>query len=182
MNQSDYLRLDAVGLAEHIRRGEVSAEEVLEAALARAEALNPSLNAITWPLADEARRAVRETLADGPLAGVPFLVKDLGAQVKGAPTRAGSRLLKDAVAASDSALVAAYRRGGLIIFGKTNTPEFGLEPVTEPEAYGPTLNPWDLDRTPGGSSGGAACAVAAGMVPAAHASDGSRRACVACSA
>jgi amidase len=172
MDQSDYLANDAVGLARLIACREVSAAEVLEAALARTEAMNPKLNAVTLLLAEEARAGVRDGAPAGPLGGVPFLIKDLGAQVKGAPTTAGSALLKDVVAAADNALVAAYRRAGLAIFGKTNTPEFGLEPVTEPKLFGPTRNPWNLDRTPGGSSGGAAAAVAGGMVPAAHASDG----------
>jgi amidase len=172
MNPSDYLAQDAVGLAGLIARREVSAAEVLEAALARAEAVNPKLNAIILSMADEARASVRDGAPQGPLGGVPFLIKDIGAQVRGVPTSAGSRLLKDKVATADSAIVAAYRRAGLIFFGKTNTPEFGLEPVTEPELFGPTLNPWNLERTPGGSSGGSAAAVAAGIAPAAHASDG----------
>jgi len=176
MNQSDYLAHDAVGLADLIARREASAAEVLEAALTRTEAVNPKLNAVTLLLADEARAAVRAAASaqslGGPLGGVPFLIKDLGVQVEGTATTAGSRLLKDAIAARDSAIVAAWRRAGLVIFGKTNTPEFGLQPVTEPELFGPARNPWDLDRTPGGSSGGAAAAVGGGMVPAAHASDG----------
>ena len=172
MNQSDYLAQDAVGLADLIARREVSAAEVLDAALARTAAVNPKLNAVTLLLAEEARAQVRGGAPAGPLGGVPFLIKDLGAQVAGTATTAGSRLLKDNIAEADSAIVAAYRRAGLVIFGKTNTPEFGLEPVTEPELFGPTLNPWDLGRTPGGSSGGAASAVAGGMVPAAHATDG----------
>ncbi len=172
MNQSDYLSQDAVGLADLIGRREVSAAEVLEAALARTEAVNPKLNAVTRLMADEAHAVAQSGTPAGPLGGVPFLVKDLGVQVKGTATTAGSRLLADNVAVADSALVAAYRRAGLVIFGKTNTPEFGLEPVTEPAMFGPARNPWDLARTPGGSSGGAAAAVAGGMVPAAHASDG----------
>jgi Asp-tRNA(Asn)/Glu-tRNA(Gln) amidotransferase A subunit family amidase len=172
MNQSDYLGHDAVGLAALIARRETSASEVLEAAIERAEAVNPKLNAITLSLAAEARAAITDGVGAGPLAGVPFLVKDLGAQVKGAPTTAGSHLFQNAIANADSAIVAAYRRAGLVIFGKTNTPEFGLEPVTEPKLFGPTRNPWNLARTSGGSSGGAAAAVAGGVVPAAHASDG----------
>jgi Asp-tRNA(Asn)/Glu-tRNA(Gln) amidotransferase A subunit family amidase len=172
MNASDYLAHDAVGLAQLIARREVSAAEVLEAALAQSERVNGKLNAIVLSMADEARPTVREGTPPGPLGGVPFLMKDIGAQVKGVPTSAGSRLLKDKVAAADSAIVTAYRRAGLVIFGKTNTPEFGLEPVTEPELFGPSRNPWNLERTPGGSSGGSAAAVAAGIVPAAHASDG----------
>jgi amidase len=172
MDQSDYLANDAVGLADLIARRQVSAAEVLEAALARTEAVNPKLNAVTLSLAEEARVVVHEGPPAGPLGGVPFLIKDLGAQVHGTAATAGSALMKDVVATADSAVVAAYRRAGLVIFGKTNTPEFGLEPVTEPKLFGPTRNPWNLERTPGGSSGGAAAAVAGGLVPAAHASDG----------
>ncbi|MGH7011686.1 MAG: amidase, partial [Caulobacteraceae bacterium] len=107
-----------------------------------------------------------------PLHGVPFLLKDISARMRGAPTSAGSRLFVDTIADEDSAVVAAYRRAGLVIFGKTNTPELGLAATTEPVLFGATRNPWDPDRTPGGSSGGSAAAVAAGIVPAAHASDG----------
>ena len=172
MNQQEYQSHDAVGLAGLIASGEVSAAEVLEAALARSAQVNPTLNAIIHDLSDEARALAAGGAPAGPLAGVPFLIKDIVAQVKGAPTTCGSRMFADAVAPADSALTAAYREAGLVIFGKTNTPEFGLEPVTEPELFGPTLNPWSLDHTPGGSSGGAAAAVAAGILPAAHASDG----------
>ena len=175
MNSSDYLAQDAVGLASLIAAREVSATEVLEAALERTAAVNPKLNAVTRLLADQAREAARTPPPagdKGPLWGAPYLLKDLGAQMAGTTTNAGSRLMSETRADADSAIVTAYRRGGLIIFGKTNTPELGLEPVTEPELFGPTLNPWDLERTAGGSSGGAAAAVAAGMVPAAHASDG----------
>ncbi|MFZ5669506.1 MAG: amidase [Pseudomonadota bacterium] len=172
MNPSDYQAQDATGLAALIAGREVSAAEALDAAVARMEAVNPILNAVILDLTDRARAELAAGTPTGPFGGVPWLIKDIGAQVAGTPTTAGSRLLKDAVAAADSAIVTAYRKAGLVIFGKTNTPEFGLEPVTEPEFFGPTLNPWDLARTPGGSSGGAAAAVAAGIVPAAHASDG----------
>jgi Asp-tRNA(Asn)/Glu-tRNA(Gln) amidotransferase A subunit family amidase len=175
VNSSDYLAQDAVGLASLIAAREVSAAEVLESALERTAAVNPKLNAVTLLLADQARETARAPPPEGdkgPLWGAPYLLKDLGAQMAGVTTNAGSRLMSETRADADSAIVSAYRRGGLIIFGKTNTPELGLEPVTEPELFGPTLNPWDLERTAGGSSGGAAAAVAAGMVPAAHASDG----------
>ena len=172
MNQEDYQAQDAVGLAALIAKKEVSAAEVLDAALERADAVNPTLNAIILSLEGEARATIANGAPAGPFGGVPWLMKDIGAQVAGTPTTAGSRLLKDVVSAADSAIVTQYRKAGLVIFGKTNTPEFGLEPVTEPELFGPTLNPWDLTRTPGGSSGGAAAAVAGGIVPAAHASDG----------
>jgi Asp-tRNA(Asn)/Glu-tRNA(Gln) amidotransferase A subunit family amidase len=171
MNQADYEAQDAVGLAALIAKGEITAAEALEAALTRAEAVNGKINAITFSMAEAARAVARETPA-GPLGGVPFLLKDLSAQAAGTPTSAGSRLFKDFEHTADNAIVAAYRRAGLVIFGKTNTPEFGLEPVTEPELFGPSRNPWNVDHTPGGSSGGSAAAVAAGIVPAAHASDG----------
>jgi amidase len=172
MNQADYLSHDALGLAGLIRTGAVSAAEVLEAALTRAEVVNPRINAMTTSMAGDARAAVRDGAPTGALGGVPFLLKDLGAQVAGFTTTAGSRLLAPVVAQADSAIVTAYRHGGLVTMGKTNTPEFGLEPVTEPRLFGPCRNPWDLERTSGGSSGGAAAAVSAGIVPAAHASDG----------
>jgi Asp-tRNA(Asn)/Glu-tRNA(Gln) amidotransferase A subunit family amidase len=171
MNQADYESRDAVGLAALIAQGEITATEALEAALARAEAVDGKINALTFSMEEAARKAAKET-PTGPLGGVPFLLKDLSAQAAGTPTSAGSRLFKDFVYAADNAIVAAYRRAGLVIFGKTNTPEFGLEPVTEPELFGPSRNPWNLNHTPGGSSGGSAAAVAAGVVPAAHASDG----------
>jgi amidase len=173
MNQSDYERHDATGLAALVAAREASPDELLDAALARLEAVNPKINAVIVDLADEARAAIRAGLPEGPFRGVPYLIKDISTLMRGVPTRAGSALLKDiAPAPADSALVAAYRASGLVLFGKTNTPEFGLQPVTEPVLFGPTRNPWNLERTPGGSSGGSAAAVAAGVVPAAQASDG----------
>ncbi|MDP1738816.1 MAG: amidase [Caulobacter sp.] len=172
MNQADYQAQDATGLAALIAAKEISASEALDAALERMAAVNPTLNAVILDLSDQAKAQLARGTPGGPLGGVPWLIKDIGALVEGTPTTSGSRLMKDAVAPADSAIVTAYRKAGLVIFGKTNTPEFGLEPVTEPEFFGPTLNPWDLTRTPGGSSGGASAAVAGGIVPAAHASDG----------
>jgi Asp-tRNA(Asn)/Glu-tRNA(Gln) amidotransferase A subunit family amidase len=171
MRFEDYRRHDMTGLAELVSRREVSAADLLETALARAAAVNPQINAITHDLSDFARRELASAM-EGPFAGVPFLLKDLGAQLAGTVTTGGSRAFKDARAEADSAIVAAYRRAGLVIFGKTNTPEFGLAPVTEPALFGASRNPWNLDHTPGGSSGGASAAVAAGIVPGAHASDG----------
>ncbi|HWA61559.1 MAG TPA: amidase [Caulobacteraceae bacterium] len=173
MNQDDYLEYDATGLAELVRTKAVTPGELLDAALARTVEVNPKVNAVILDLADEARAAVKAGLPAGPFTGVPFLIKDISTQMRGHRTRAGSRLLADIPPAEkDSALVAAYRAAGLVLFGKTNTPEFGLAPVTESVAFGPSRNPWDLTRTPGGSSGGSAAAVAAGIVPAAQASDG----------
>ncbi|WP_340646726.1 amidase [Phenylobacterium sp.] len=171
MKFDEYRQHDAVGLAGLVAGGEVSAGELLETAVERMGQVNPALNAITLDLSDFGRKeAAAKSL--GPLAGVPYLLKDLGALLGGTVTSSGSALLKDNVAAADSALTKAYRDAGLVIFGKTNTPEFGLMPITESSFLGPCRNPWDVSRTPGGSSGGAASAVAAGIVPAAHASDG----------
>ena len=169
MNFEDYRRHDAGGLAELVARREVSASELLDAAAGRMAEVNPRINAVTLDLTERARG---EPAAPGAFSGVPFLLKDLGATLEGTVTSMGSRLFADNVAAADSALTVAYKGAGLSIFGKTNTPEFGLWPFTESEFLGVCRNPWDLSRTPGGSSGGAAAAVAAGIVPAAHASDG----------
>ncbi|HEX3887819.1 MAG TPA: amidase [Phenylobacterium sp.] len=169
MDFEDYRRHDAVGLAELVARREVTPGELLDAAAARMAKVNPQINAVTQDLTERARG---ETHASGAFSGVPFLLKDLGVTLAGTPTTMGSRLFADNVAAADSPLVAAYKSAGLSIFGKTNTPEFGLWPFTESDLLGVCRNPWDLERTPGGSSGGAAAAVAAGVVPAAQASDG----------
>lgn len=168
----DYEKHDAVGLAALVREGEVSADELLDAALERVEKRNPELNAFVIPMVDAAREEIAGGLPDGPLRGVPFLVKDLHLQCRGARTSYGSRLFEDFVADHDSELVARYRRAGLVIFGKTTSPEFGLTTSTESTLFGPTRNPWNPEHTSGGSSGGASAAVAAGMVPAANASDG----------
>jgi amidase len=169
---NDYEAYDALGMAELVRRGEVTPVELLDAAIERVEARNPVLNAVVMPMYAEARSRIRSGLPHGPLRGVPFLIKDLGLFYKGFATTFGSRLYADAIADHDSTLVTRYLKAGLVIFGKTNTPEFGITVTTEPRLYGPCRNPWDPTRTSGGSSGGAAVAVAAGMVPAAHASDG----------
>jgi amidase/6-aminohexanoate-cyclic-dimer hydrolase len=168
----DVTTYDGLGLAELLRRKEVSAAEVLEAVLARADTLNPALNAIVTRLDGEARAAIAAGLPPGPFAGVPYLLKDLGALYTGAPTSFGSALFDGYVADHDSELTARLRRAGLVIFGKTNTPEMGLCPSTEPRRFGPTRNPWNLAYSAGGSSGGAAAAVAAGILPMAHATDG----------
>lgn len=168
----DYLRYDGMGLAELVRRGHVRSAELVEEAIARIERHNPVLNAVIHPMFDRARGAAAGDLPDGPFGGVPFLIKDLVALVAGEPMRAGSRFLEGHVADHDTELWARYRRAGLIALGKTNTPEFGLTPFTEPERFGPTRNPWSTDRSPGGSSGGSAAAVAVGMVPIAGGGDG----------
>ncbi len=167
-----YEDFDAIGLAELVRSKEVAAEEVLEAAITRAEARNPALNAIVMELYDFGRQAITDGLPDGPLRGAPYLIKDLGAAMAGIPTTGGSRFMADVVPAEDSETVKRLKAAGLAIFGKTNTCEFGMSITCEPQFYGPTINPWNAALTPGGSSGGAASAVAARIVPAAHASDG----------
>ncbi|HEY1706891.1 MAG TPA: amidase [Rhizomicrobium sp.] len=171
-NFTEYADYDAIGLAGLVKQRDVSAGELLDAALARCEAVNPQINAVVRSLEAEARETIKSGSGDGPLAGVPFLLKDISAYMKGVPTSAGSRLFANTTMDRDSALVAALRRAGLVIFGKTNTPELGLACTTEPVLFGATHNPWNLALTPGGSSGGSAAAVAAGIVPAAHASDG----------
>jgi amidase len=169
---AEYEQFDALGLAELVKRGDVSPRELVQTAIERIEAVNPQLNAVIHRLYDDALAAAGAPLPDGPFAGVPFLLKDLLSWYAGAPIRSGSRVLNDFVAPYDSELVRRYRRSGVIIVGKTNTPEFGLTPFTEPELFGPTRNPWDTKRTSGGSSGGSAAAVASGMVPMAGGGDG----------
>ena len=172
MNDADYERHDGLGLAALVRACEVSAAELLEAAWRRVEARNPALNAIVTPLLDAARCELGAGLPDGPFTGVPFLVKELVAAVAGTASSASSRLYEHQIAAADSEIVARFRRAGVVIAGKTNSPEFGLSPTTESRLYGITRNPWQRDLAPGGSSGGSAAAVAAGIVPLAHATDG----------
>ncbi|MFE0021078.1 amidase [Amycolatopsis sp. NPDC059021] len=171
MEYSEYRRFDAVGLAELVARGEVSPAELLEVAIARAERVNGPLNAIVYPMYDIARKRAATGLS-GPFAGVPFLLKDLHQDYAGLPTGSGSRSLRHRPAARHSEAVRRWLDAGLVIFGKTATPEFGTKAVTESAATGPTRNPWNPGHTPGGSSGGSAAAVAAGVVPAAGASDG----------
>ncbi len=172
MNDTEYQAFDTVGLAELVARREVSPGELLDTAMLRLSQVNPSLNAVVLDLETQAREAISQGLPAGPLRGVPFLLKDITTQMAGVVTSAGSRVFAETVSAEDSALTAAYKRVGLVIFGKTNTPEFALTAITEPELFGTTLNPWNPRLTCGGSSGGAASAVAAGIAPAAQASDG----------
>lgn len=171
MKFEDYVRHDAVGLATLVREGEVSPAELLDVAIARTEQVNGDLNAVVLKHYDLARRAVAAGLPNGPLRGVPFLLKDLFVDLEGTATTNGSVFLRDTVAPADSTLVARYRQAGLVIFGKTHSPELGGVPTTESRLWGVTRNPWNLARTPGGSSGGAAAAIAAGILPAANASD-----------
>jgi amidase len=169
---NDIALLDATAQAELVRTQQVKPIELVDAAIERIERLNPTLNAVVTPMYDEARKVASGPLPDGPFTGVPFLLKDLVAEYAGVRMTEGSSFLSDYVSDHDTELVARYKRAGLIILGKTNAPEFGLLPTTEPRLFGPTYNPWDTSRTPGGSSGGSAAAVAAGMVPMAHGGDG----------
>jgi Asp-tRNA(Asn)/Glu-tRNA(Gln) amidotransferase A subunit family amidase len=169
----EYERYDALGLADLVRRREVSSDELLDAALARMAARNPAINAVVMPLEDHARTAISGGLPDGPFRGVPYLMKDLTASLANVPMTRGSTFFADSPpAAADSEHVMRLKRAGLVIFGRTNTCELGLSLTCEPRHYGPTKNPWDPARISGGSSGGAAAATAARIVPMAHATDG----------
>lgn len=166
--------LDATALAELVEAGEVKPLELVDAAIERIEALDGPINAVIMRWFEHARELAAGDLPHGPFRGVPFLLKDLSAHYAGQPLTNGNVALRDAmpISAADTTLVTRFRSAGLVTLGRTNSPELGSVPVTEPVAYGPTRNPWDHARVPGGSSGGAAAAVAAGMVPIAHASDG----------
>lgn len=166
--------MDATAQAELVRSGETSPSELVESAIERIERLNPELNAVITPLFDSALAAVDRGLPSGPFSGVPLLLKDLVCHSAGAPFYGGMRFLRDQghIAADDSYLASRFRAAGFVLLGKTNTPELGILPTTEPEAFGPSRNPWDTTRSTGGSSGGSAAAVASGMVAVAHANDG----------
>jgi amidase len=167
-------RMDATEQAALVRSGEASPVDLAEAAIARIEALNPELNAVIHPLFEKGLEAAKGELPDAPFRGVPFLLKDLFAYSAGDPLHEGMKHLRDIgwTEESDTELVRRLRAAGFVILGRTNCPELGILPTTEPEAHGPTHNPWDTDRSPAGSSGGSAAAVAAGMVPVAHGNDG----------
>jgi amidase len=164
MSLPDYADHDGLGLASLVARGEVSPVELVEAAIERIERHNGVLNAVVHKAYDEARATAAGDLPDGPFKGVPFLIKDLGAQVKGWPRTSGSRFARVAADADDSELVRRYRQSGVVLLGKSNTPEFGIPGVTNSALLGPCGNPWNPEHISGGSSGGAASAVAAGMV------------------
>jgi len=168
---SDYDRYDAVGLARLVERGDVHPVELVAAAAERIAAVNPAINAVIWERLDEATAEAASTDRSGPFAGVPILIKDLVVE-EGKPVTFGSVFFRNYVGETTSEFRNRIARAGFIELGRTNTPEFGLLPTTEPALYGPTRNPWDLTRSPGGSSGGAAAAVAAGIVPLAQGSDG----------
>jgi amidase len=169
----EYEQYDALGLAELVKWGKISPPELLEAAIERVEGRNPAVNAVVMKLYDYGRKMIAEGLPEGPFRGVPYLMKDLTASIAGVPMTRGSKFFADTPpAAENSEHVKRLRRAGLVIFGRTSTCELGLSLTCEPRQYGPTKNPWDLTRISGGSSGGAAAAVGARMLPMAHASDG----------
>ena len=172
MNNSEYFSYDALGLAELVRTKQISSSELLEVAIALTEKLDPKLNAVPIKHFELARENLKNNTDSGIFNGVPFLLKDLNNYLKGTVTSGGSRVLENITADHTSELVKRTLDSGLNIFGKTNSPELGLTVTTEPVLYGPTRNPWDLDRSSGGSSGGASSAVAAGIIPMAQASDG----------
>jgi amidase len=169
---NDIALLDATAQAELVRNKQVKPIELVEATIERIERINPQINAVVTPMYDIARKTAEGPLPDGPFTGVPFLLKDLGPMYRGVRTTNGSVYLQGLIAPIDSELTTRFKQAGLIVTGKTNTPELGLVPTTEPKLFGPSRNPWDTDRTTGGSSGGSAAAVAAGIVPMAHANDG----------
>ncbi|MCB9619941.1 MAG: amidase [Sandaracinus sp.] len=166
---AQYDDYDALGLAELVKKGDVKSSELVEECIARIERVNPRLNCVVHPMYEQARAAQPST---GPFQGVPFLLKDLLQTVRGVPTSSGSRFFAGMPADRDSELYVRYRKAGLVAVAKTATPELGLLPVTETDLHGPTRNPWKLERTPGGSSGGSGSAVGAGIVPMAHGGDG----------
>lgn len=172
MEFNEYKHYDATGLAALIKSGQISSSEVLEIAIARAEAVNPQINAIVHTMYGRAREAVHKQIPQGPFSGVPFLMKDLELSLANEPMSSGSVSMRHYVPKTDSFVVSRMKEAGLLIFGKTNTPEFGITPYTEPVLFGPTRNPWNLQHSPGGSSGGSAAAIAAGIVPMATAGDG----------
>ena len=172
MNNSEYFSYDALGLAELVRTKQISSIELLEVAIALTEKLDPKLNAVPIKHFELARENLKNNTDSGIFNGVPFLLKDLNNYLKGTVTSGGSRVLENISADHTSELVKRTLDSGLNIFGKTNSPELGLTVTTEPVLYGPTRNPWDLDRSSGGSSGGASSAVSAGIIPMAQASDG----------
>ncbi len=172
MKFEEYVKHDAVGLAALVKVGEVTASELLEIAISRAEAVNPQINALVYKGYEEGRKMLQNLPKDAPFRGVPFLLKDLGLNWANTPMRVGSRSYEGYTSPQDSEIVKKYRAAGLVFFGKTNTPEWGLTPYTESQLFGAARNPWNIEYSSGGSSGGSASAVSAGIVPAATASDG----------
>ncbi|MDA9912934.1 amidase [Candidatus Nanopelagicales bacterium] len=172
MKFTEYQAMDATALAQALASGDLTATDVLETAQRRLQRVDPLINAVILDLYQSGRQQIAAGLPDGPFQGVPFLVKDMDGTLAGTPAAAGSRSLQDYVYDHDSELFGRFRKSGVVFLGKTNCPEFGIMAITEPELHGPSRNPWDLNHTPGGSSGGSAAAVAAGVVPVAHAGDG----------
>ena len=172
MKDDELASLDATAQAALVRAGKARPTELVQAAIDRIERLNPRLNAVVTPMYEIALERAAGELPDGPFTGVPFVLKDLTAEHAGVRYTEGSAFLADNVSTHDQELVRRHRRAGLVLVGKTNAPEFGILPTTEPLLFGPTRNPWNPDHTPGGSSGGTAAAVASGMVPFGHANDG----------
>src|SRR5262245_51966750 len=172
MGFAQYADYDGLGLAELVRNKDVAPSELIEAAIERAERSNPKLNAIVHKAYDQARAAAKQPLPDGPFKGVPFLIKDLGLEVAGMPRSDGTRFKSNEPDTHDALLTQRFKQSGVVIFGKTNTPEFGITGTTESARLGPCRNPWNTEHITGGSSGGSAGAVAAGIVPLANASDG----------
>ena len=172
MTHDEYVSQDGTSLSGLLRAGEVTALELIDVAIERLEIVNPLVNAVVYRMDEQARAAVVGSAPSGVFAGVPFVAKDLQSNFAGHPTSLGSRLVANHVREADTELVRRLRATGVSVLGKTNLPEFGLLPYTEPELWGPCRNPWSLDRTPGGSSGGSAASVAAGIVPIAGGGDG----------
>lgn len=169
---SEYEKYDGLGLAQLVQKKEVSPLELCEEAIIRMDRINPKINAVIYRMDNLARAAAKGPIPTGPFSGVPFLCKDLVSAIAGVPMNKGSKSCRNYVPTQDSEMARRYKAAGLIVMGKTNTPEFGLMGITEPELHGPTRNPWNIDHTPGGSSGGSAAAVAAGFVPMASGGDG----------
>lgn len=173
MRPDEYRSHDALGLAHLVRTGQVKAGELLDVALQQVEATDDQIGAVVYPQIERARRSIATGLADGPLSGVPFLIKDLGCEAVDFPTSMGSRLFRDYRYSVDCELFIRLERAGLVTFARTTSPEFGIGPTAEGAVYGrPTRNPWNLGRVAGGSSAGSAAAVSAGVTPIAHGSDG----------
>ncbi len=172
VKMSEFANYDGLGLAELVKTGKVTAQELRDASLEAIEALNPKLNAVVSVLADASQKEIDAGLPEGPFRGVPFVIKEMVLHAAGATMQMGSRLAEGLTLPHDTELMARFRKAGLVTVATTTTPEFGFNANTEPVLHGSTRNPWDLDRSPGGSSGGSAASVAAGIVPIGHANDG----------
>lgn len=172
MKLNEYANYDGLGLAELVRRKEVQSKELVALALAATRQVNPEINAVIGLIMEQGEQVNDSDLADGPFKGVPFLIKDLVVHAAGIPSDSGSRLFKNVVFPYDTELMTRFKKAGLVTIGRTNTPELGINVSTEPVLHGPSRNPWDTVKSTGGSSGGSAAAVAARVVPWAHANDG----------